>query len=123
MRAIKSWTMFEAMKYQVETYPGDVGNLHNLYNLIAGKEGEDNANFWRRECMSDYNEHLEEEQKLQMWIVDRTYNNWMLPNKTVAVVGDRATAKAIARHHYKVERPYGTRRDNFSVYPEPRRWV
>ena len=123
MRAIKSWTMFEAMKYQVETYPGDVGNLHNLYNLIAGKEGEDNAKFWKRECLRDYEEHLEAEREIQMWIVSRVYNNWMLPSKTIAVVDDRAVAKAIARHHYKLERHHGTQRHDFSVEPEPMRWV
>lgn len=119
MRAIKSWTMYEAMKYQVETYPGDVGNLLNLYNCIAGKEGDDCAKFWRRECLKDYEEHLEAESKIQLWIVAETCDWSDKIGKTVAVVGDRATAKAIARHHYKLD----TQGHDFIVFEEPWRWV
>ena len=119
MGVIKSWTMFEAMKYQVETYPGDVGNLLNLYNLIAGKEGEDSAKFWKRECLRDYEEHLDSRQKIQMWIVSETCDDWTVPLKTIAVVDDRAVAKAIARHHYKLD----TQKHDFIVQAEPWRWT
>ena len=119
MGAIKSWTMFEAMKYQVENYSGDVGNLLNLYNLIAGKEGEDNAKFWKRECLRDYEEHLDSRQKIQMWIVSETCDDRTVPLKTIAVVDDRAVAKAIARHHYKLD----TQKHDFIVQAEPWRWV
>ena len=119
MKVIKSWTLFEAMKYQVETYPGDVGNLLDLYNLIAGKEGDDCANFWRRECMKDYEEHLESERKIQMWIVLETYAWSDMIGEIIAVVGDRATAKSIARHHYKLD----TQGHDFIVQAESMRWV
>ena len=119
MRAIKSWTMYEAMKYQVENYSGDVGNLLNLYNCIAGKEGDDCANFWRRACLRDYEEYLEAKSKIQMWIVFETCDWSDTIGKTIAVVGDRATAKAIARHHYKLD----TQGHDFIVYEEPFRWT
>ena len=119
MKVIKSWTMYKAMKYQVETYPGDVGNLLDLYNLIAGKEGDDCANFWRRECMKDYEEHLESEGEIQMWLVNEVSDDWSVSGKLLAVVSDRATAKAIARHYYKLN----TQKHDYIIQAEPMRWV
>lgn len=110
-----SWDLFKAMKFQVTEFQHDCGM--NLAEMFATVKAGDR--FWRNQCIGDYEHEEDLKRELGFWIVERArnmYDDMSGRLEIVAVVSDRAIAKAIARRE---------RRKGYIAYAcsEPTRWV
>ena len=112
-----SWKLFEAMKFEVSEYSGDLENLWVLWKLITDETDKENAKWWKNETLSDYKEWKELQSDPNLWIVEILENSITGETTFVDIVRDRATAKAVARH---------LRKSGINKYmlvrPEPRRY-